>query len=508
MAYVERRRKEKWLVRIENADVSLDGAPVLFGITWELKPGEHWAVTGRNGSGKTTFLKLLSGEVWPDPVRGRRLYCLDGEAEESPLGAKERISYVSPELQDSYIRNSWDMTGEEVIHTGFFHSGWLHEKPGLSLIEAAGELIERLGIGDLREKSFLAMSRGEARKTLIARALVSRPKVLVLDEVCDGLDAPSREGILDLLDRTAKGGTQLVYAVHRTEELVDSISHVLLIDDGRIASQGRKSDVLPPPLSHNNTASRTKTGRAGKISSRPAGKGRLLLRAEGAAVYLGERKILDNINWRMRHGENWAVLGRNGSGKSTLLRLICGDLHPALGGRVRRFGARESGSIWDTRKRIGYVSSELQTLYTGELTGREVVLSGLFSSIGLYNQATKKQHVTVEEVIVSFGLERLARKKIGAMSYGELRKVLIARAAANAPEILVLDEPCTGLDQPSRIDFLDFLEKVAQSGTGIVMAVHHRDELIPSITHVLVMDGGKISAAGKREEWKSFPLDS
>ncbi len=493
---------ERRLIRIENADVSFGGRPALSGISWELRPGEHWAVTGRNGSGKSTFLKLLGGDIRPDPDSGKRLYYFDGEAQETPVGVRDHISFVTPELQDAYTRNGWDLSGEAVVHTGFFHTAWLSEMPGRSLIDTADELIERLRLGDMRRKSFLAMSRGEARKILIARALVSRPKILVLDEVCDGLDKRSREIILELLDRTAREGTQLVYALHRSEELVDSISHILLLEEGRISSQGRKGDVILTVDPFNGKASPHAPAEAARTSA-SAGRGgrrRVLVEVENASVYLGDRKVLDGINWRMTVGENWAVLGRNGSGKTTLLRLICGDLHPALGGQVKRFGTRGNIGIWEIRKRIGYVSPELQTLYTDELTGEEVVLSGFFSSIGLYRRPTKKQQAVVEEVIAAFGLGGLAGKKIGGMSYGEVRKMLIARAAVNDPDMLVLDEPFTGLDMSSRADFLDFLERVAQSGKGIVMAVHHSDELIPAITNVLLIDGGRVSATGKKEE--------
>jgi molybdate transport system ATP-binding protein len=499
----QQKPMKEYLIRVENADVVLDGKKVLHDISWELKPGEHWAVIGRNGSGKSTFLKLLLGEIRPTPDAGKVTYRLDGEEQETPVGVREYITSVTPELQDAYVRNAWDMSGEEVIHTGFFHSIWLHEKPGQELSDAADELMKKLGAAELRDKSILAMSRGEARKVLIARALAGRPAVLLLDEICDGIDASSRENILALLEQAAKDGTQIVYATHRPEELIPSVTHVLRFRQGRIYSFDRRGGV--PPALHLGRASRIwrQAGMEAALTvpeRRRRGKSKVLFRIENANVYVNGRRILGGINWRMKEGENWAVLGRNGSGKSTLLKLIYGDLHPALGGRVEWFGGVGNSNIWDIRNRIGYVSPELQSLYDDDLTGEGVVLSGLFASRGLYRKATGRQRETMKELIASLRIERLGRKKVGRMSYGEMRKVLIARAMANSPVLLLLDEPCSGLDRNSREDFLGFMEIVARSGTGIVMAVHHPDELIPSITHVLLMAEGRSAGQGKREE--------
>jgi molybdate transport system ATP-binding protein len=494
---------EEYLIRIENADVVLDGKKVLHRVSWELKPGEHWAVTGSNGSGKSTFLKLLMGEVRPMPDGGRLTYRLKGDEQETPLGVREYIASVTPELQDAYVRNGWDMSGEEVIHTGFFHSIWLHEKPERGLSDAANELMKRLGIAELRDKSILAMSSGEARKVLIARALAARPTILLLDEICDGVDSSSRENILALLEQTAKSGTQIVYATHHPEELILSVTHVLRFRQGRIYSIGRTEGASPVLHPARTKGCKRHGGMQAALkvpARRRGGKRNALFRIENATVYVNDNRIIDNINWRVNEGENWAVLGRNGSGKSTLLKLAYGDLHAALGGKIGWFDGTGPRDIWDIRKRIGYVSPELQSLYDDDLTGEEVVLSGLFASRGLYRKATERQRKAMKELMASLSIEKLGRKKVGRMSYGEMRKLLIARAVICRPALLLLDEPCSGLDRNSREDFLDFMEMVAQSGTGIVMAVHRYDELIPSITHVLLMDKGRSARQGKKEE--------
>ena len=492
---------------MENVYVFFEGKKILGEISWQLKPGEHWAIIGPNGAGKSTFLKVIRGDVWPWPQKeSARIYHFGREPQTTLIGIKKHIALVTPELQDAYIRNNWEMKGEEVVYTGFLDTVWLYEKPTKAQISYAEDLMEFLNVKNVRKRSFIELSRGEARKVLIARALVSHPRILILDEFCNGLDAESRKNVLDLLEHVVQDGTQIIYATHRNEEFIPSISHLLHLEGGTIKKQGRKQNVLTKDRSLSSDVPNLRLG----ISKRPispvqrAGISKrdekCLIKIKNADVYLDDRRILRGINWQLKSGENWALLGKNGAGKSTFLKLISGDLHPALGGEVRRFGRKETGSIWDVKKKIGFVSSDLQACYPNTATGEEVVRSGFFSSIGLYSGVSKKQREAVKKNITFFKLEEIRRKSVCEMSYGEFRKILIARAIVNAPDILVLDEPCSGLDKLSREDLFDFLDRVCRSNTSIILATHHLDELIPSITHVMLLGGGQIVAQGKKEE--------
>jgi molybdate transport system ATP-binding protein len=489
---------------MRHVDVSFQGQRILGDISWQLREGEHWAFLGGNGAGKTTLLKLIRGELWPDAEsRGRRIYRFNGSGQESPVGLKERIAFVSPERQDAYARNGWDLTGEEVIHTGFFDTVWLQQKPGDGQRAYAEHLISLLKLGVLRNKSILEMSEGEGRKILIARALASRPRVLLLDEFCSGLDIPSRRKLLHLLERIAQGGTQIVFATHRVEELLPSISHVLLLKSGKVMRSGERESVLAPEtvtaLRHSVRRRKRIPGESSPHGERTPDKGVAhLVNIRNADVYLDGKKILEEIRWKMLKNENWAILGKNGAGKSTLLKLILGDIHPALGGTISRFGTGE-GDIMDVKKRIGYLSSELQGNYDLPLTGEEIVHSGFFSSIGLYHDVTDRQKEIAKKWIRFFGAEALCSKEILTMSYGELRKMLTARAMVNHPDILMLDEPCSGLDMAAREDLLNALEKLSRTGTRIILVTHHPEDLIPSITHLLVMEDGRILVKGRKE---------
>ena len=152
------------------------------------------------------------------------------------------------------------------------------------------------------------------------------------------------------------------------------------------------------------------------------------------------------------------------------------------------------------RKRIGIVSPELQRDYAYDVKGIDAVVSGFFSSVGLYCTVTSGQRDTARYWIDFFQLQHLSEKFLSEMSYGEQRKILIARAMVNSPDILIVDEPCSGLDSAARAGFLSFIAQAARSGVALIMATHHLDEIISSITHIMVMDKGRIIAHGKREE--------
>ena len=494
------------LIDIRNVDVTLRGQRVLTDVSWQLKEGEHWAVMGANGAGKSTFLKLIRGDLWPDQgSRSRRTYYLTGTMQESPVGVKEGIAFISPEAQDAYVRNQWDLSGKEIINTGFFDSVWLHQEPDAEQKAYAERIIHLMKLEELGDKGILAMSEGEARKVLIARALVSRPRVLLLDEFSGGLDIPSRGKMLRLVERIAQSGTQVVCTTHRASELIPSISHILFLKEGKILCQGKREEVLTPenlPLAVGNVFFRVRGIRRKDVSvpvKTPRRNGSHLVKIRKADVYIEGKRILEGINWQIARDENWAVLGRNGAGKSTLLKLIRGDLHPAFGGEVRRFGGVKNADIRDMKKRIGYVSSELQANYDYPLTGEEVVLSGFFSSIGLYGEVTGDQKQIARRWMRFFRMEAYANKDVRSMSYGEFRKILMIRAMVNDPDILILDEPCSGLDIAARQEVLAILEKLSKTGTGIILVTHHLEDLIPSVSHVLLMDGGRIIARGKRE---------
>lgn len=487
--------KSKPLIELRNVDVALNGTTVLRDITWALSAGEHWLIRGANGSGKSTFLRLLRGEVWPVPNRGERIYRLDGSEQMTAIEVRRHIALVSPELQERYLQQDWRLSGRDVIHTGFAQTDMLYVKLSREQKRHAEVLARELGITSLLNRDVQTLSTGELRKILIARAVVGEPKVLLLDEVCDGLDAKSRSDLLRMIEVIAQRGTQVVYTTHRADESLSVISRELFLENGSIADQGtrkRAPGILPGP-------DRNPARCRGHIDATP------LIRIENADVFLNRKKVLHGIHWELHRDEHWAVLGANGAGKTSFLKLIASDLYPAFGARVSRFEFTADNTIWDLRRRIGCVSPLLQTHYRERLNAEQVVVSGFFSSVGLMDKPSIAQRRKARALFREFGIEHLRAKNMLAMSFGELRKILTLRALVHDPHLLILDEPFDGLDAESRLDFSNALQRISERGTQLLIVTHHLDDLPRCITHGLFFEQGRVAVAG---DWPAVRADS
>ena len=493
------------LILLDRVNVAINGAEILRDITWQMKRGENWAILGGNGAGKSTFLRLVRGEIWPAPVNGGlRMYGFENTPTPSPIGIKKRMRLVSAEQQARYLRqHEWQLTARDIVFTGFHDSEVVWQKPTRAQSKVVDETLDMLGIASLANTHFKKMSQGQLRRALIGRALVSNPEVLVLDEVCVGLDAASRRHILDIIQQAAERGTQVLMTTHRKDELVPAISHVMELKEGRVE---RIEDRRKTEDGRRNALSQAVFRLPSSVSD-----ARPLIEISNASVALNEGAdvVLRGVNWRMNEGEHWLITGDNGVGKSTLLKLILGELWPAHGGSIARFGERDFRNVWEIKKRIGYVSADLQARYFVDVSAEDVIASGFFASVGWLQPTSRKQNARVDELIDLFGLRPLAKRSILEMSYGQARKVLVARALANSPRILILDEVFDGLDAHFRAELVEILERVAAPaalrprpneldgatealGTSIILVAHHEADILPCITHRMTIADGRV----------------
>ena len=211
------------------------------------------------------------------------------------------------------------------------------------------------------------------------------------------------------------------------------------------------------------------------------------------------REILKNINWEIKKGENWALLGLNGSGKSTLLSMIPAYTF-ATSGEVSVFEKKFGTCVWaEVKEKVGFVSSSLNTFSDSlnNQTLNNIVLSGKYNSIGIYQEITQKDREKANNIIKDFKLSHLKLNKYITLSQGEQRKTLLARAFMNEPSLLILDEPCSGLDIRAREIFLKTLEE-SKSKIPFIYVTHQIEEIIPSITHVAILDNGEIVSQGNK----------
>jgi molybdate transport system ATP-binding protein len=202
-------------------------------------------------------------------------------------------------------------------------------------------------------------------------------------------------------------------------------------------------------------------------------------------LYRDYRPVIRNLDWTIERGQSWAVVGANGSGKSTLLSLLYGDLHPALGGTIERQGISRGTHIAEWKHRVGWISPELQADHYLASSIEEIVVSGRYSSVGLNDPITSADRRVATRWLKFFDIEQLRDRGPRQVSYGQMRLALIARAMVNEPQLLLLDEPCTGLDGDVREHVLGLLQRIAEQGTQLVMAVHDRSDIVPAIKNVL-----------------------
>ncbi len=486
------------LISLENVSVSLARRPVLDGLCFVLQPGESLAVLGENGAGKTTFLRLLRGDVWPDQDgRGRRLYDDGTLCRESPIGFRERFGLVTPALQEELMRLKPGIDGLTAVLTGFYDTIYLHETPGPERVARAIEVIAQTGAAALAEKPVPAMSQGQLRSILIARALAPNRLLLFLDEVFDGLDKDAKPLVSSAIEGAAASGTGIVISSHHADEIPQCVKRAVILEKGRIVWQGDRDEAVRrqnPVLSGQAPPADGPPLFAPPQSKPLGGNGEILLRIENADVYIDRKRVLEGVDWTVSRGENWAVTGANGSGKTTLCRLVMGDEYPAYGGAIGRFETR--ADMREIKKRIGYVANELQAGYSYDVTGEELVLSGFFASVGLYDEPDERQRETARRWMAFFGLTGLAQRTIRALSTGQLRRFLLARAMVAAPELVILDEPFSGLDQASRQAAREAVSALARQGTSIVLVTHRPEDFVPEITHVLALENGRVTGCG------------
>ena len=457
------RRGRRWALR----DIDL-----------QLQAGERWALIGENGSGKTQLLKLIGADVWPTPTgRERRVYRI-GRREVDLIEAKPHIAYIGAELQDKYTRYGWDLAVRDLIATGLHRTDLLLRPVTAAQRRRIDSTLRVCGLTRLAARRFSSLSYGQKRLALLARALVQAPDWLLLDEFYNGLDSQYRRRIDRVLDTARAAGRSWIASAHRAADVPRGTIGIIELRAGRLRSV--------KAISRTRLASLAREAREGSGLSpvKASAAGRMLLRLTKADLYVDYRPVLRDLNWELRAGQNWAVFGANGAGKSSFLKLLYGDLSPALGGRIERCGVAAGTPIAAWKRRVGYVSPELQGDYAVDVTVLDLVASGRYASIGLADAATARDRKAAARWIRFFRLRSVSARRPRELSYGQLRRALIARALTGGARLLLLDEPLTGLDPRQRAVVKGLLERLMRRVT-VVMAVHHAEDLPRGMTHGL-----------------------
>ncbi|HUF62003.1 MAG TPA: ATP-binding cassette domain-containing protein [Verrucomicrobiales bacterium] len=469
------------LVRLDAVDAQLGGVPVLHAIAWDIRSRSRWILRGPNGSGKSTLLRLLAGSLWPTPGQHtRRVYSFDGAPSWSPALAVPHIASLSPEDQDLYFVREWNPLARDVVASGLFHCALLHQTPDPAQQEQIAALLLRLGLDPLAALPFLELSQGQQRQILLARALVRKPALLLLDEFSDGLDRVARRTFYDTLARVSSSGTALVVATHREEGIPGAAWNQAWMRQGRLDFQD------------STTPAKVWTGPvASSATESPVRSPDPIIRLENVTLYRGGQVILNKAAWTIPAGSHWAVLGRNGSGKTSLFLLLAGELHAVAGGRVERFG-RPSLTLAEIRRRTGFFHPELHAWLDPGTPGWAVVGGPLTGSLAAAQALNSSEALRVRRAAAVLGAEDLLLSLVSTLSYGQVRRLLLARTLAHQPELLLLDEPFDGLDLETSDRLTQVLEDARDRGATVLLSTHHDHEIPPWFQRRCRLENGRL----------------
>ena len=456
------------MIRLDALTVDFDERFQLHDIDWTLRPGEHWLITGANGSGKSALAAVLAGD-------GDHL---SGTLAEVP----ERVALVSYERQAELIaaeRHKDDADILDVISEGTPVGEIIED--GCDDLELAQTLVDTLGLRPLMGRAFRKLSTGETRKAMLIRALTSRPDLLVLDEPFDGLDHDSLVWLQGHL-RTLAETTPMVIVLNRFDECPDFVTHVAYVDDGRLPLCVERAD--EQAYAELYQLLHLKTSDLEIPAADPAAKlpaldpATPLVQLTGATVRYTDNTVFEGLDWTIEPNQSWQLSGPNGSGKTCLLQLITGDHPQCYVNDINVFGyQRGTGeSIWEIKQFIGYVSTALQWEYTVSTSLRNVIISGFHDSIGLYTKSTDTEKAIANEWLALLGMSDRADEPFNRLSFGDQRLVLIARAMVKHPPLLILDEPCLGLDDMNRQLVLALVERICLGSETSVLYVNHREQ--------------------------------
>jgi molybdate transport system ATP-binding protein len=485
-------------VELHAIRLQLERRRVLRDVDWRIRPGERWVLLGANGAGKTQLLKLLAGDVWPSPHAGSaRLYHWQGEVMRDPYGLKPEIAYVGAERQDRYEHYEWNHRVEAIVGTGLYRTDIPLDPLSSHDRARVTRLLRRCGLESLARRRFLTLSYGERRLVLLARALAAAPRLLLLDEIFNGLDTARHARMQQLLDLFGRGGLPWVLATHRVQDIPANATHLCVIDRGRIVEQGVLTRARRHALRLEELAGAGGSAAAGRRPvTHPRRPAPVLITLRRAAVWREQRAVLRGLDLQIRRRECWVVHGPNGSGKSSFLQLLYGDLGVAHGGSITRAGIARGVPLWRFQRRVGLIAPELQLLQPRGARSLELVVSGLHASIGLQVHPGRRQLQRARRALRRLGIDALAGRLVRTLSYGQLRRVLFARALVREPDILLLDEPYAGLEARTRAALRRGVDGYVDAGVTVVIATHHRDEWPRGATHELELAGARVRYCG------------
>ena len=467
------------VLSVNQLSINRSGKKILENISFTVNTGEALAITGPAGCGKTSLGLALTQQLY---YQGTITYHLpDG----SPIAWVEQQHHFKTlqSTSDLYYQqrfNSYDTEETQTVAESLGHQ-----------LETARELIEEMGIGYLLEEKLIQLSNGENKKLQLLNALLQQPAVLIMDQPFTGLDTSTRQWLNGQVNRLKQSGV-LVMVICSKDEIPDCTDKLIILEQGTMKTmEDRLSFQQQPSIATDLTESSIATA-IPLSAAHPEFDS--IIDMEDVTVRYGEKLILDRISWRVLPGECWLLSGPNGAGKSTLLSLVNGDNPQAYANKIHLFGQRRGSgeSIWDIKKKTGFLSPELHVYFNAASSGFETVASGLFDTIGLFRQIGPEDTEWVMQWMEVCGVSQLKDKRLFELSTGEQRMLLLARALVKDPPLLILDEPCQGLDPDRKQRLLELTNRVCTvTGKTLVFVSHYEKDVPGCVDRYIRMENGR-----------------
>jgi molybdate transport system ATP-binding protein len=476
------------IVNIHNLNINYRQKAVLTDLNWTIKPEENWLLCGESGSGKTTLAKAIANSHSAVSINFT----------ESILPAK--VHYVESWYQFKnlegaanfyYQQRYTSQQAKEVITVAaeLDHYGKIYNLP----ITAVENLLAALNFTALKNSQLIELSSGEHKKLQLVKALWLKPQLLILDLPYSGLDAQSRQNLNNLLDDIAEQGVQIIL-ISNEKELPTCINRFAQLANGKL------TEVMYYPISSALPEQSLKE-LPSFLKEVPHISANVLVKMIDVNISYGEKQVLHHIDWEIKSGERWLLQGHNGSGKSTLLSLINGDHPQAYANTIYLFGnKRGTGeSIWDIKKNIGLISPEFHWYFDPSATVLQSIASGFFDSVGLFKELSYTKQQQVNEILDFFDLKAHQNELLNTLPLGKQRLALLARTIIKNPELLILDEPCQGLDEQQTKHFNKLVDELCTYGTTLIYVAHTEAQLPSCLNHQLILSGGKVINQPKKE---------
>jgi molybdate transport system ATP-binding protein len=474
------------IVRLTDLSLKYNQKIVLEELNWTINREDHWLLCGNSGSGKTSLAKAIAGLLKHTGIVDINYDLLSTLPSITHYVANW---YQFKDLEGEsnfYYQQRYNSQAVQTTGTVKAELENFSQKHQLQFSEVE-KVVAALGFSDLLNSALIQLSSGEHKKLQLVKAIWLKPQLLILDQPYNGLDKLSRIHLNQLLEDISAQGTQLIL-ISNEKELPSFINRYAEIRDGQlveISELNRTADSnevvrKPVPAFLNEFPVSTFSDE--------------VINMIDVNISYGEKQVLKNINWKVEKGEKWLLQGANGSGKSTLLSLISGDHPQAYANNFFLFGnKRGTGeSIWEIKERIGLISPELHWYFDASATVWQSIASGFFDSSGLFCKPGTTKHAQVDELISYFDLDEYKNVLMNELPLGKQRLALLARTIIKNPELLILDEPCQGLDQQQTEHFNSLVDELCQNGKTLIYVGHFESQLPGCIEKRLLLENGSV----------------